>query len=136
MIRYDLKCSHGHSFDSWFGSSDDFDKLKRLGLMTCAVCGEDSVTTATLSQTVTKSNTAPLVGRIMNAKQAVAALKAGLVPTADNTCSDFADDTRRMHYDETDVRAVFERAKAAEAKALADKGDEITHSTLGGRKGN
>jgi hypothetical protein len=27
VIRYDLKCAKGHEFDSWFGSSADFDKL-------------------------------------------------------------------------------------------------------------
>ena len=28
MIRYALRCDRAHRFDSWFGSSADFDRLR------------------------------------------------------------------------------------------------------------
>ncbi|MCO4809845.1 MAG: DUF1178 family protein, partial [Planktomarina temperata] len=40
MIRFSLKCSQNHSFDSWFQSSDAFDKLVKAGMLTCAECGD------------------------------------------------------------------------------------------------
>ena len=41
MIRYALRCDQAHRFDSWFGSSADFDRLSAAGLIACAVCGSD-----------------------------------------------------------------------------------------------
>ncbi|MEL6700535.1 MAG: DUF1178 family protein, partial [Pseudomonadota bacterium] len=39
MIRYTLKCDQGHSFDSWFASSDAFDTLHAAGHVACIECG-------------------------------------------------------------------------------------------------
>ena len=39
MILYTLKCKNGHSFDSWFASSNTFDKLKKIGELKCEICG-------------------------------------------------------------------------------------------------
>ena len=29
MIKYNLKCSNNHEFESWFSDSEEFDKLKK-----------------------------------------------------------------------------------------------------------
>ena len=39
MIRYDLTCREGHTFDSWFQSAEAFDALQAAGYLSCAVCG-------------------------------------------------------------------------------------------------
>ena len=39
MILYNLKCTNGHNFNSWFASAETFDKLSRLGQLSCEVCG-------------------------------------------------------------------------------------------------
>jgi len=43
MIRYALKCSEGHVFDSWFQSARAFDALAAAGHLSCAECGSASV---------------------------------------------------------------------------------------------
>ena len=43
MIRFSLKCSQNHSFDSWFQSSDAYEKLAKAGMLTCAECGDRAV---------------------------------------------------------------------------------------------
>ena len=43
MIRYALRCDKAHRFDSWFGSSADFDRLRDSGLLACSVCGSTAV---------------------------------------------------------------------------------------------
>ncbi|CAN5761582.1 DUF1178 family protein [soil metagenome] len=43
MIRYALRCAGGHNFDSWFGSSGDYDRLEAAGLLACAFCGGGGV---------------------------------------------------------------------------------------------
>jgi hypothetical protein len=41
MIKYSLRCDHGHAFDSWFQDSASFDKQAKRGLVSCPMC--DSV---------------------------------------------------------------------------------------------
>ena len=44
MIKYKLNCKKCSShFDSWFSSSKEYDKLKKLRLITCYNCGSQEV---------------------------------------------------------------------------------------------
>lgn len=43
MIRYTLKCSADHAFDSWFKSASAFDALLSGGRLSCPHCGTDDV---------------------------------------------------------------------------------------------
>ncbi|MBL9054420.1 MAG: DUF1178 family protein, partial [Tabrizicola sp.] len=43
MIRYSLKCTAGHQFESWFQNADAFGALKAAGRLTCAICGDAGV---------------------------------------------------------------------------------------------
>lgn len=52
MIQYSLKCTDGHSFDSWFQSAAAFDKLAAAGLVSCAVCGGAQVEKAIMAPRV------------------------------------------------------------------------------------
>ena len=38
MIRYDLGCDQGHTFDGWFRDSATYDKQAKRGLVVCPVC--------------------------------------------------------------------------------------------------
>lgn len=40
----DLVCAHHHAFEGWFGSSDDFELQRARGLVSCPVCGDQSIT--------------------------------------------------------------------------------------------
>jgi hypothetical protein len=53
MIKYNLECSCGETFESWFQNSNEYEKLLQKNLINCYVCGR--------SKTVTKSIMAPSV---------------------------------------------------------------------------
>lgn len=55
MIRYTLKCSENHAFESWFRSADDFDGQKARGLVGCPVCGCADVQKSLMAPPVTTS---------------------------------------------------------------------------------
>jgi hypothetical protein len=73
MIRYALKCSEGHSFESWFQSASAYDKLAAAGMVTCAVCGSASVQKAIMTP------------RVRPARSAVSGL--GETPTASSAAA-------------------------------------------------
>ena len=52
MIKYNLKCSNGHEFKSWFSDSSEFDKLNKKRLLECIYCS---------SKKIKKSIMAPMV---------------------------------------------------------------------------
>lgn len=52
MIVFDLSCEHGHAFEGWFGSSDDFASQKERGLLSCPQCGSPVVTKAPMAPSV------------------------------------------------------------------------------------
>ena len=52
MIKYNLKCSNGHEFKSWFSDSNEFDKLNKKKLLECIYCS---------SKKIQKSIMAPMV---------------------------------------------------------------------------
>jgi hypothetical protein len=43
MIVFDLECEHGHTFEGWFGSSDDFESQLTRGLVQCPMCDTQQV---------------------------------------------------------------------------------------------
>ena len=43
MIIFDLTCGHGHRFEGWFASADDFEQQAKAVLVRCPVCDDASV---------------------------------------------------------------------------------------------
>ena len=60
MIKYQLQCDDGHGFEGWFPSSDAFEKQKKRGLVTCAVCGINKVDRAIMAPSVARTDQLPV----------------------------------------------------------------------------
>ena len=136
MIRYDLKCAEGHEFDSWFGSSTDFDKLMSAGMVSCAVCGGTDVQKAIMAPRVKTITENPLSTPPTPAEQAVKELRKEIEANADNVGTDFANEARRIHHGDAPERAIFGEAKIEDAKALIDEGVKIAPLPWKDRKTN
>lgn len=125
MIRYTLKCSQGHQFESWFRDSAAFDALAEAGQLACAVCGDAQVEKALMAPSVgaeTKTPEAPLSQARHPAEQALRKMRKHLAENADYVGRDFADEARKIHVGEADKRQIWGEATPTEAKALKDEG--------------
>jgi len=128
MIRYDLKCSKGHRFDSWFSSSADFDKLSRAGLLSCVACGDTDIEKAVMAPRVTQSAPRPESEPRPDTQapalepQALQELRPHIESTATDVGRDFASEARKMHTGETPKRPIYGEAKVEEAKSLLEDG--------------
>ena len=136
MIRYDLKCAKGHAFDSWFGSSTDFDKLKASGMVSCAICGDVSVEKAVMAPRVSTADERPLSKPASPAEQMVKELRRQIEANADNVGKNFASEARKMHDGETPERPIYGEAKLEEAKSLIEDGVPVTPLPWSNRKSN
>lgn len=55
MIKYQLLCDNEHEFDGWFPSSDEFDRQKKKGLLTCPICESSYVDKALMAPNIRKT---------------------------------------------------------------------------------
>ncbi len=107
MIKFNLKCENGHGFDSWFGSNDDFEKLRGRGLISCVICGVAEVEKAVMAPRVAlDSNECALHEK----------------PQVDDVGREFPEEARRIHYGEARQRPIIGQAKVEEAQELINEG--------------
>lgn len=144
MIQFSLKCAEDHCFDSWFKSSDAFDKLMSAGLITCAVCGSTKVEKAIMAPRVTDSRSRakkPASGALSTpsnpAEQAIAAIKKQVEENSEYVGLNFAAQARDMYEGTAPTRAIHGEAGPEEARKLIDDGVPVTPLPfIPGRKSN
>ncbi|WP_425090785.1 DUF1178 family protein [Tropicimonas sp. S265A] len=151
MIRYSLKCEHGHQFDSWFQSAEAFDTLVAGGLTSCAICGSTSVSKALMTPGVATGDTLPpprtqapgpdapalddqtvsLTTPSTPLEKAIAQLRADVEANSEYVGKSFAREARRMHDGDAPARAIYGEAKIEEARALAEDGVPVVPLPFG-----
>lgn len=136
MIRYALKCDSAHSFEAWFGSSQDYDRLKTAGHVTCAICGSTAVDKDLMAPAVSTTPAPHLSAPASPAEQAIAALRAKVEATAENVGHDFAHEARRIHAGEAPERPIWGEARPIEARALIEDGIPVAPLPWSSRKAN
>lgn len=55
MIVFDLKCRNGHQFEAWFNSASNFERLRKGGHVSCAICGSSRVEKALVAPRISTS---------------------------------------------------------------------------------
>ena len=128
MIRFSLKCSQDHSFESWFQSSEAYENLAAAGMLSCIDCGDSrivkSLMTPKISSIKTKSETS-LTAPKSNKEKALAKLKAEIEKNSDYVGMNFVSEARAMHDGEQPTRSIYGEARPEEAKALIEDGIRV-----------
>lgn len=137
MIIYDLNCDRGHRFEGWFHSAADFDSQCERRLVRCPQCDSDDIQRLPSAVAIGGKHPEPAAGRTQM-QQTTAMLPAGaqlmslyrqLVDTimsqTEDVGSSFADEARKIHYQESPERPIRGEATADEFDALRDEGIEV-----------
>lgn len=128
MIRYSLKCDHEHEFEAWFRSSADYDRAAKAGENKCPVCGSGEVGKALMAPAVTgtkKSEKVSLAApdpRSAVMREALKEFRKKVTEGADYVGDKFAEEARKIHYEEVEQRGIYGEATAEEARELAEEG--------------
>lgn len=129
MIRYRLACEAGHEFEGWFKSGAAYDEQAAKGHITCPHCGCLGVTKAIMAPNVATRAGATSVSepdRAAKTAEQVQALmhrlRAAVEEKAEYVGPRFAEEARKIHYEESEARGVYGEASAEEAKALVEEG--------------
>ena len=130
MIRYNLKCENDHSFDSWFQSSQAFEKLFDAQMVACSTCGSSKVEKSVMAPQVRPARNAtakapskrPLSAPASPAEKALSEIRKKIEANTEDVGTDFATQARAMHDGDAPTRAIRGEAKLDEAKELIDDG--------------
>ncbi len=140
MIQYALKCSEGHSFDSWFQSAAAYDKLSASGMVTCAICGSAHVEKAIMTPRVRPGRQAeartekpepenkevPVALPTAEVEKVLTELRRKVEENSDYVGKDFATEARKIHLGDAPERAIYGEAKVEDAQALIDDGVPVS----------
>ncbi len=142
MIKYSLICDKAHEFESWFASSEAFDKQVKRGLVTCPQCNSAKVAKAIMAPRVTRTDNvtrkdaaqvpqenakpvALLDEKSRALRETMRELRQKIIENTDDVGKAFADEARKMHEGETPRRSIRGETSFDEARALIEDGIDI-----------
>ena len=141
MIIYDLNCDNDHRFEGWFQNADAFEAQLEDRLVSCPQCDSHNVRrvpsvvaisghhTEQVSEAPVVSSRVPTSTALMPVGTQAMALYRQLVQTIVSQSEDvgdsFADEARKIHYNEAPQRPIRGQASEDECDALRDEGIQI-----------
>jgi hypothetical protein len=125
MIKYRLICKNcDFSFDSWFASSKEYEKLKRKKLLTCYTCNSKKIEKNIMAPKILKKNDLVVKNEKTNfinkkLKEYQNFIKKNFEYVGEN----FAYEARSIHYNEKkNKKGIYGKATSKEILELKNEG--------------
>jgi len=134
MKVLDLKCSLDHRFEGWFASTDEFESQLSRKLVACPICSTTDVSRMPSAPRLNLSSArsddsapvSPAAKGGDSAQQARALnFMREILAKTENVGDRFAEEARRMHYDEAPARNIRGVATPEDAHALMEEGIDV-----------
>lgn len=136
MIQFSLTCGDQHRFDAWFRNAQAYDEQRAQGIVTCPICGSTEVDKALMAPNVARPTTDKTASTA--APPSIAATKAHprqaeimamlreirrrVTSEADYVGNRFAEEARKIHFDEAEARGIYGEATQDEVAELLEDG--------------
>ena len=129
MIKYNLLCKKCElTFDSWFASSKEYDKLKRKKLINCHSCGSLKVEKSLMAPKLinknfsNKNETKDLI-KYQKIKKKINEYQKFIKNNFDYVGENFAYEARSIHYNNKKKnKGIYGTASKQDLKELKDEG--------------
>ena len=127
MIKYNLICKCGESFERWFISSSGFDSLCKKRLIKCIYCGSLSVKKSVMAPNLSsKSNKVFKKTKLEKSiKKQLLNFRKYIEKNCKNVGENFTREARSIHYDKKTSQGIYGQATAEEASELLEEGIEV-----------
>ena len=127
MIKYNLKCHKNHEFESWFSSSEEFEKLVKRKLLECIYCSSKKIDKTIMSPMVSNSKSKNeefnIIGKdLKNHKNNLIKLRKYIENNFDYVGKDFSKKVREIYYDKKKKKAIYGTTTFEERKELSEEG--------------
>ncbi len=147
---FDLQCEQGHVFEGWFASAEAYESQKGAGLLSCPVCNSSEVSRKISAARLNighlrreRLESSPAAATASQPGDAVAAVSQPpaahaaelariqgevirrirkVLSQTENVGNRFAEESRRIHYGDSDPRAIRGVATREEVEELVEEG--------------
>ena len=128
MIKYNLICKCGETFESWFSGSVEFDFLCKKKLIKCIYCESSSVKKTVMAPNLTsKSNKVFKKNQLeKNIKKQLMNFRKYIEKNCKNVGENFTREARNIHYDKKSSQGIYGKASPEETSELLEEGIEFT----------
>ncbi len=130
MIKYNLKCSNNHEFESWFSDSSEFDKLNKKNLLACIYCSSNKISKSIMSPmvTVSKKNIkkfSEIEKTLKREKTKLIEIRKYIENNFEYVGTDFSKKVREIYYDDKSKKTIYGTTTSEERKELLDEGIDL-----------
>ena len=129
MIKYKLSCKKcKKSFDSWFASSKEYEKLKKLKHINCLYCNSLKVEKSLMAPNVVTLNKTPISSdqiKFLKVKSKIKEYQKFIKNNFKYVGENFAQEARSIHYNnKKKSKNIYGNATAEEVAELKEEGIE------------
>ena len=129
MIRYNLLCKKCNlTFDSWFASSKEYDKLKKKKLINCHKCGslkveKNLMAPRLINKTFLSNDERKSIHKYKKIKKTIIEYQKFIKNNFDYVGENFAYEARSIHYNNKKRnKGIYGKASKKDLKELKEEG--------------
>jgi hypothetical protein len=127
VIQYSLHCSKGHRYDAWFKNAAAFDEQQARGIVSCAICGDGAIEKAPMAPAVARTDGEKVSlssahPDAVTFRELLRAFRQKVTSEADYVGDRFADEARKIHFEEVEARGIYGEATRDEVAGLIEEG--------------
>jgi len=127
MIKYNLICECGKTFESWFLSSDEHDVQRRKKLINCIYCDSTSVRKSVMAPNLfsktNKTSKNTNIGKKI--KKQLLEIRRYIEKNCKDVGDNFSREARRIHYDKKTSKGIYGKATSKETAELLEEGIDV-----------
>jgi hypothetical protein len=126
MILFNLRCAKDHEFEAWFKDGETYKKQAKRGEVACPLCGDVKIVKAPMAPRIAssgkgKSDTTESE-KLAKMQQMLVKVREEVEKNCDYVGPSFAEEARKIHYDEVEKRNIYGEASETDAQALEEEG--------------
>lgn len=138
VIVYNLGCANEHRFEGWFSSTDDYERQTQAKLVTCPMCGNETIARLPHAPNISTGSgergAGPAAGQAVRGvprqyanlgAELLANLIDKVIETTEDVGREFPEEARKIHYKEAPERHIRGSASSKEVDALREEGIDV-----------
>tara|TARA_B100000941_G_scaffold108406_1_gene75881 strand:- start:723 stop:1145 length:423 start_codon:yes stop_codon:yes gene_type:complete len=130
MIKYNLKCSNNHEFESWFADSSEFEKLNKKKLLECIYCHSKKIKKTIMAPMVSvakkdKKNLEKIDKVFKNNKDNLIRIRNYIEKNFEFVEKNFSKKVREVYYDKENNKKIYGSMTSKERLDLAEEGIDL-----------
>jgi hypothetical protein len=129
MIKYLLKCTSKHEFESWFSDSKEFEKLKKKNLIECIFCQSKNIDKSIMSPNIAANKKAEERKfdnkEFIKVKKDLIKIRKFVEQNFEFVGDKFSKEVREIYYDNKKNKNIYGTATPEEKLELEEEGIKL-----------